>query len=262
MATNPWYSLAGKNIWITGGAGYFGSVLTSALDVQCGQVVCFDLGNRAAGLVKAQGLSRTVPLAHNLSDPATLPTIIDAAVRQHGLPDGVVHLSYASHGAGQGVGDLPAAIFQKTIEQNLTPTFLLCRDLGERMKSRRSGSIVLFSSMYGMVAPDPEIYHPPMKPNSIDYGASKAAVIQMTRYFAVHYGPEALRFNCVSPGPFPHPGLQAAEPGFIDRLAGKTALHRIGRNTEMVGPALFLLSDSASYITGHNLVVDGGWTTW
>jgi NAD(P)-dependent dehydrogenase (short-subunit alcohol dehydrogenase family) len=116
--------------------------------------------------------------------------------------------------------------------------------------------------MYGVVAPDPRIYHDPMAPNPIDYGAAKAALLQMSRYFAVHYGPSAIRFNCVTPGPFPHPGVQQAHPDFIRDLSKKTALNRIGVNTEIVGPTLFLLSDSASYVTGHSLVVDGGWTAW
>jgi len=101
-----------------------------------------------------------------------------------------------------------------------------------------------------------------MAPNPIDYGASKAAVLQMSRYLAVHYGPAGVRFNCISPGPFPNPAVQKAHPGLIQDLDRKTALNRIGHNQEIVGPTLFLLTDSASYVTGHNLVVDGGWTSW
>jgi NAD(P)-dependent dehydrogenase (short-subunit alcohol dehydrogenase family) len=116
--------------------------------------------------------------------------------------------------------------------------------------------------MYGVVAPDPRIYPEPLTPNPIDYGVAKAAILQLARYFAVHYGAAGIRFNCITPGPFPNPGVQQAHPAFIDELAKKTALRRIGRNSEIVGPVLFLLTDSASYVTGHSLVVDGGWTAW
>jgi NAD(P)-dependent dehydrogenase (short-subunit alcohol dehydrogenase family) len=116
--------------------------------------------------------------------------------------------------------------------------------------------------MYGMVSPDPRVYHAPMTTNPIDYGASKAAVIQLTRYLAVHYGPAGLRFNCIAPGPFPNPAVQSTHPEFVGRIAEKTALRRIGTNAEIVAPVLFLLSDGASFVTGHNLVVDGGWTAW
>lgn len=130
------------------------------------------------------------------------------------------------------------------------------------MKPRGTGSIVLFASMYGVVAPDPRIYAAPLTPNPIDYGASKAAMLQLMRYLAVHYGPHGVRFNCITPGPFPNPAVQSAHPGFVGELAKKTALNRIGRNDEIAGPTLFLLSEASSYVTGHSLVVDGGWTAW
>ena len=101
-----------------------------------------------------------------------------------------------------------------------------------------------------------------MTPNPIDYGAAKAAILQHSRYLAVHYGPDGIRFNCVTPGPFPNPSVQENHPQFIQDLSNKTALNRVGLNTEIVGPTLFLLSDSASFVTGHSLMVDGGWTAW
>ncbi len=130
------------------------------------------------------------------------------------------------------------------------------------MKPRGTGSIVLFASMYGIVAPDPRIYPAPLTPNPIDYGASKAAVLQLCRYLSVHYGPSGIRFNCVTPGPFPNPAIQQSQPAFIAELARKTALNRVGQNAEIVGPTLFLLGDESSFVTGHSLVVDGGWTAW
>jgi len=257
----PWHSLEGKTIWVTGGAGYLGSAITLELDAQCAKVVCFDLPGRAEALVQQHQLSRTVPLSLDINDPGALPGIVDRTVQAHGLPDGLVHLVTASS-AGKRLEQLSADEFQRTFDLALTPSFVLCRELAERMKSRGSGSIVLFSSMYGMVSPDPRIYHHPMAPNPIDYGASKAATLQLSRYLAVHYGPHGIRFNCVTPGPFPNPAVQKNHPNFINDLSKKTAVNRIGQNREIVGPTLFLLTDSASFVTGHSLVVDGGWTIW
>ena len=256
-----WHSLEGKTIWVTGGAGYLGSAITTELDQQCAKVVCFDLAGRAEAFVREQGLTRTEPCTLDVNDSANLPAALDAFVTEHGLPDGVVHLATASS-RGKTLEQLLPEEFQATFDSSLTPTFVLCRWLAERMKPRGHGSIVLFASMYGMVAPDPRIYHPPMVTNPIDYGAAKAAVLQMSRYLAVHYGPTGIRFNCITPGPFPNPSVQAAYPDFIKELEQKTALRRIGINREIVGPTLFLLTDSASYVTGHSLVVDGGWTAW
>lgn len=254
-------SLKGKSIWVTGGAGYLGSAITTALDEQCDKVICIDLPGRAEAFVKEQKLQHTVPLALDMSDAHAIPAAIDALVAEHGVPDGVAHLAFASSG-GKTLEDLSTEEFQKTFDHALTPAFVLCRSLAGHMQTQGHGSIVLFSSMYGMVSPDPRVYRAPMTPNPIDYGASKAAVIQLTRYLAVHYGKSGLRFNSIAPGPFPNPAVQAEHPQFTAEIADKTAFGRVGKNTEIVAPTLFLLSDGASFVTGHNLVVDGGWTAW
>lgn len=251
----------GKAIWVTGGAGYLGSPITTALDAAGAKVLCLDLAGRAEALVRDYKLRHTTGLTIDLSDAAALAGVVDRLVADHGVPDGLVHLAFASS-AGKTLEELLPEEFQKTFDHALTPAFVLCRAVAAHMQPRLHGSIVLFSSMYGMVAPDPRVYRLPMKPNPIDYGASKAAIIQLTRYLAVHYGHHGVRFNCLAPGPFPNPAVQTAHPEFVAEIGQKTALGRIGRNTEIVAPTLFLLSDGASYITGHNLVVDGGWTAW
>jgi NAD(P)-dependent dehydrogenase (short-subunit alcohol dehydrogenase family) len=261
MEDKPWHSLADKTVWVTGGAGYLGSAITAELDAQGAKVLCCDLPGRAAAFTAEKRLQRTLPIDLDVSDVAGAPMAIARLVEQHGLPDGFVHLPTASS-KGVFLSELPLADFRRTFDVALTPTFVFCRELAERMKARGSGSFVLFASMYGMVAPDPRIYEAPMRPNPVDYGAAKAALIQLTRYLATYYGADGLRFNCVTPGPFPNPKVQAADPRFITELGRKTALGRIGRNHEIAGPTLFLLTDSASFVTGHSLVVDGGWTLY
>ena len=259
---NPWYSLEGKTIWVIGGAGYLGSPITQELDRHCRKVICTDLEGKAAELVKEKRLTRTVADSFNVGDVAGLPAGIERIIAAHGVPDGVVYLVTASS-SGKTLTELTLEDFQKTFDRALPQNFLVCRAVAEGMKARGTGgSIVMFSSMYGVVSPDPKIYRFLFKPNPIDYGASKAAVLQMARYFAVHYGPSGIRFNCITPGPFPNPKIQKEQPGFIAELGKKAPLGRIGQNPEIVGPTLFLLSDGASYVTGHNLVVDGGWTIW
>jgi NAD(P)-dependent dehydrogenase (short-subunit alcohol dehydrogenase family) len=254
-----WSSLEGKTIWVSGGAGHLGGPITAELDRCCAKVVCLDQPGRAEAFIAEQKLQRTVPATLDLCDAAAIRAGVEPLFQQHGVPDGVVHLVFASSG-GIKMEDLPAETFAATITKAIPPTFEFCRALGERMKQRGGGSVVMFSSMYGVVAPDPRMYHPPMAPNPIDYGANKAAILQMTRYLAVHYGPAKVRFNAITPGPFPNPRVQASDPTFLDRLGAKTALQRIGQREEIVGPALFLLTDSASYVTGQSLAVDGGWT--
>ncbi|MES2696999.1 MAG: SDR family oxidoreductase [Verrucomicrobiota bacterium] len=255
----PWHSLAGKKIWVTGGAGYLGSVIVRALNAEGADVVCMDLPGRAAALVKEHALSRTVPLDVDLTNAEAAPALVAATIEKYGVPDGVAHLAIPPS-SGLRLADLTVAGFQRVLDLSLPPTFAFCRALADRMQPRGSGSIVLFSSMYGVVAPDSSIYHAPMAPNPIEYGACKAAVLQLARYFAAHYGPHGIRFNCITPGPFPKTSIQNANPAFIAALSQKTVLNRIGQNNEIVGPTLFLLTDGASFVTGQSLAVDGGWT--
>jgi gluconate 5-dehydrogenase len=121
------------------------------------------------------------------------------------------------------------------------------------------GSIVNVASMYGVTVPDFGVYDDyPEYINPPHYGAGKAGLIHMTRYFARLLGASGIRVNAVSPGAFPNGQIQADEQ-FIDNLAAKTALGRIGHPQDLVGAFVFLCSAASSYVTGHNLVVDGGW---
>lgn len=257
-----WHNLAGKRIWITGGAGHLGSPITRELDRAGARVLCIDLGDRASALVAEARLRRTKASSWSVPDAGAVETEVARLISHHGVPHGLVHLAYASS-SGKKLGELSPAEFQETLDRSLPTTFALCRAVAAAMQDMgEGGSVVLFSSMYGMVAPDPRNYPGDMAPNPIDYGASKAALLQMARYFAAHYGPSGIRFNCVVPGPFPNPAVQRQHPEFVRGLAARTALGRIGRHDETVGPTLFLLTDSATYVTGQALVVDGGWTAW
>lgn len=207
------------------------------------------------------GLKKTVPLSLDTSRIEALEQFVAVMVREHGVPDGVVNLTFTSS-AGKRLEELSAEDFARPFDDSVTSFFILARAIAEKMKPRGQGSFVHFASMYGVVSPDPSVYAVPLTPNPIDYGASKAAILQMNRYLAVHYGPVGLRFNSVVPGPFPNPTLESTHPAFVQALAQKTPLNRVGRNHEIVGPTLFLLTDSASFVTGQSVVVDGGWTIW
>jgi len=125
-----------------------------------------------------------------------------------------------------------------------------------------NGSIINISSMYGKVAPNPDNYPNKEKLNALLYGSMKAALIQATKWLSSVLGEKGIRVNSVSYGPFPQKTIQEQFPDLIKNLSQKTHLRRIGNANEASGIILFLLSESSSYITGTDISVDGGWTSW
>ena len=248
---NP-FDLKDHHIWVVGGAGYLGAAVVELLQSLGAQVLCIDLANRAQDLVMERGWSNVAAASLDASDVAA----VQAFAAEREAPHGLVMMTYAS--TAKRLEDLTPEDFDQANHGNLTATFVLARALAER----GTRSLVLFSSMYGTVAPDVHLYEPPMTPNPVEYGVGKAGIQQMARYLAVHYGRKGVRCSSISPGPFPNPLIQRDRPEFIEKLSAKVPLGRVGQSPEIAGAVAFLLSDASSYITGQNIAVDGGWTSW
>ncbi|HET7118244.1 MAG TPA: SDR family oxidoreductase, partial [Hanamia sp.] len=140
---------------------------------------------------------------------------------------------------------------------NLTSTFLLCKHVVLIMKKQRSGSIVNIASIAGIIGRDRRVYPQEMPSQAIDYASAKAGILGLTRDLASYLGPDGIRVNAISPG-----GFERGQPeSFIKAYSAKTPLRRMGRDgVDIKGAVLFLCSDASGYVTGHNLVVDGGFT--
>ncbi len=248
------FSLQNRDIWVIGAAGYLGQEVVKLLTALGASVLCADLPG------KAQPAPNTTPAGLDAADIPALEKFITDQIAARGVPHGLVVMTYA--GTAKKFDELTAADFDHANHGNLTATFTLARAIGNAMAERGSGSLVLFSSMYGTVSPDPHIYESPMTPNPVEYGVGKAGMQHLTRYLAVHYGKSGVRCNAISPGPFPNPSVQHDEPAFIDRLSKKVPLGRVGQSPEIAGAVAFLLGDTSTFITGQNLAVDGGWTIW
>ena len=253
------FSLKGKLVWVVGGAGYLGQEVSRMLLQAGANVLCVDL------LDKAQQFVTSLPEHADQLSAATLDVRQGEAIKefvgkQPAAPDGLVILTFGS--TGKAFGDLTEQEFDEVNHTGLTSTFLLAREVGMAMEKKGGGSMVLFSSMYGSVSPDPRVYDAPMNPNPIEYGVGKAGILQMTKYMAVHWARKNVRCNCISPGPFPNPRVQQQYPEFIERLANRVPMGRVGNQHEVAGAVSFFLSDASSFITGQNLFVDGGWTSW
>lgn len=255
------FSLHNKKIWVAGAAGYLGQAVVKLLHEAGAKVLCIDIADKAEIFI-ASFPDRTGLTAASLNTRNTdlISDFVSAQVAASGIPDGFVDLTYAS--TSRAFDDLTAEDFDEMNHGGITAPFMMSREVGNAMKVNKAGSIVLFSSMYGSVSPYPDVYKPPMNANPVEYGAGKAAIAQMARYMAVHYGKDNVRCNCISPGPFPGPAVQQANPEFIERLIQKVPMGRVGKQEEIAGTVAFLLSRASSYITGQNIFVDGGWTAW
>ena len=146
---------------------------------------------------------------------------------------------------------------------NVDGMFLVTQAVGRQMLAQGSGSIINLASIYGLVGPDSRIYEGsdylggPINTPAV-YSASKAAVVGFTKWLATHYGDKGIRANCLVPG-----GVSSGQNGPFQRnYASRTPMGRMAEADELVGPAVFLASDAASYVTGQVLAVDGGWTAW
>jgi gluconate 5-dehydrogenase len=141
-----------------------------------------------------------------------------------------------------------------------TGYFLLARLVRDHAVDRKApASIIMMGSMYGLVGSYPKAYESVGSASPVAYHALKGGIIQMTRHLAVYWAKDRIRVNTISPGPFAAPTVPAQ---LVANLCEHTPLGRIGQPEELKGAAVFLASDASSFVTGHNLVVDGGWTAW
>ncbi len=151
--------------------------------------------------------------------------------------------------------------FNHGIDGTLNCVYRAIKAIIPYFKKNKAGKIINLASMYGIVSPEFGVYNEtPEFLNPPNYGAAKAGVIQLTKYYASYLGNLNINVNCVAPGPFPSPDVQKSK-NFIKNLEEKTCLNRIGNPEELGGAFVFLASDTSNYITGQTIVVDGGWTT-
>jgi len=257
------FILTNKPALVAGGAGYLGVPVCKAIAKQGAAVMVADISaDRVASAVaeikKDISQARVEGCVLDMADEASCREAVRRTVDCFGGLQVSVNLTYKS--IGKLVEEISETEFDAAMHANLFGALALARESARVMQP--GGSIVLFASMYGQIAPNPAMYRQPMKPNPIEYGVAKAGIIQMTKYLAVHWAARGIRVNAVAPGPFPHSQLQSDEPAFVKRLALNVPLGRIGRQNECAGAVVFLASDDASYITGQTLSVNGGWTIW
>ena len=192
-----------------------------------------------------------------MTNDESMLNFITLAAEKYGRIDGFVNSGYPrTKDWGAFFEDIPAESWRKNVDMQMNSCFIMCQAVAKEMLKNGKGSIVNIASIYGVVGNDFTIYEGYGGTSPAAYTAIKGGIINFSRYLASYYGKHNIRVNCVSPGGI----LDKQHPSFIERYCAKSPLIRMG-NPEEIAPAVsFLLSDEASFITGHNLMVDGGWT--
>jgi gluconate 5-dehydrogenase len=252
------FDLTGKVALITGGTGFLGAALAAALAEAGATVVISSRDEKRAKAAADQlvgGGHHGIELDHK--DEDSIKRGFAVAVKRAGQVD--ILINNGQSGAGEDWTTLDAAKFNDHLA-NATGYFLLARELHKHAVARQiPASIVMLGSMYGLVGSYPDAYEGICPASSAGYHALKGGVVHLTRHLAVYWAKDGVRVNCLSPGPFPAP---KAPQEMVERLCGKSPMRRMGLPHELKGAVVFLASDASSYMTGQNLVIDGGWTAW
>ena len=258
--------LTGRTALVTGGVGHIGSVVGETLRELGANVAVLDIDHIAcqerADVLSKIGDGKTVAVACDLTDELATRAAIHTVVDELGRLDILIHCA-AYVGTTQ-VAGWSVPFDQQTIDAwdaamrvNLTSAFVMVQEARESLESSGKGSVVLFGSIYGISGPDMGLYTDTDMANPAAYGASKGGILQLTRHLSTVLAPR-IRVNAISPG-----GVARGQPQvFQERYVKRTPMGRLATEEDLKGAVAYLASDLSAYVTGHNLVVDGGWTAW
>lgn len=241
--------LKNKIIIVTGGSGLIGKELIADINRKGGKAINADIG------VETNLLEGTLHM--DITDDDSIQNGINLILAEHGQIDGLVNNAYPrTKDWGNKFEDINPESWRANVNMQLNSYFVCCQKVLKIMTVQNSGAIVNIASIYGVVGNDFKLYEEYGGTSPAAYSAIKGGIINFTRYLASYYGRKGIRINCVSPGGI----FDNQHPSFVKRYESKVPMGRLGNPDDIAPPVSFLLSDEARYITGQNLMVDGGWT--
>ncbi len=258
MNVQKLFSLKGKVALVTGGAGLYGSCISQALGEAEAKVIIAsrDIKKCQAKAKELQGQGLDVYGERlDMTSEESVAELKEKILSKFCRIDILVNNAVERPMKGF---DSPTHDWEQSMKVNATGLFICTRIFISEMVKQNSGNIINISSIYGMVGPDFSIYQGTDMDMSADYAFHRGGIINFTRYLATRFAQYNIRVNCISAG-----GLYTNQPkSFIDNYNRRTPLGRMAGEGDIKGGVVYLASDASSYVTGHNLVVDGGWTIW
>lgn len=258
--TDPIFDISGRTVVLTGACGLVGRKIAAEFLARGANLVLADLKQAdPAGFAASLG-DKACGVACDVSSADDVAALLRRSLEAFGRVDVLIN-SHQYKPKGFLVArpeDFPEELWDAVIGANLKGTFLTNRDFGKAMLEQGKGSIINFASTYGVVSSNPALYEDNSLGNPVAYSASKGGVIMLTKYLGTYWAQRGVRVNCLTP----HGVWNNHEPAFVERFSRMSPMGRLMTSDEVVGAALFLASDASSYVTGSNLLVEGGWTAW
>ena len=242
-------NLSNKIIIVTGGSGLLGKSIIKQISMDGGISINLD--------IMSDSKYHTDFIKTDITNNISVDNAINIILDKYGRIDGLVNNAYPrTKDWGTDFENIKLSSWKKNIDLQLGNVFLCCKHVLEHMKKNKYGSIVNIASIYGVVGPEFSIYEGTSLTTPAAYSAIKGGVINFSRYLASYYGKHGLRINCISPGGI----YNNQNKKFVSNYVKKVPLKRMGLPSDISPAVSFLLSDDSSYVTGQNLIVDGGWT--
>jgi NAD(P)-dependent dehydrogenase (short-subunit alcohol dehydrogenase family) len=265
------FSLSGKVVLVTGGAGLLGQVFCQAFADSGADVAVVDIDDQVAKSVAANIATKSGRkvrgIGCDITSSETVSKMVKTVVSELGRIDVLIN-NAASKGSSldeffKPFEDYSLQTWREVMSVNIDGLFLVAQAVGKQMKLQGGGSIIQTSSIYGVVAPDQRIYEGseyngrPINTPAV-YSASKAAVLGLTSYLSTYWANSGIRVNSLTPG-----GISSGQnKTFDEKYSNRVPLRRMGQASELVGALIYLASDASSYVTGQNIIVDGGLSAW
>lgn len=251
---------------ITGGAGHLGKVMADTLAEAGANIVIVDIDAKKIDAVckaiKAKWQVHTLGIAADLENPEERCTLVQKTIDSMGRLDILINNAAfvgTSKLTGWGVpfAEQETETWRRALEVNLTAVFDLTQKAVPFLKSNGNGRIINIASIYGIVGPDPRLYTDLPMFNPAAYAASKGGIVQFTKWCSTILAPD-IRVNAITPGGI----FRNQDPVFLERYENRTPLKRMAKEEDFIGATIFLASDLSRYITGQNIIVDGGFSVW